>query len=101
METMNVGANAATFGERFLTVAIESLSGKNVSQINPSQVGLATLIISNKGEHLPIRSSVGVIPSIILAPGLLSFRKFKEIFKKMRNKISSEYRKNNLYLKKK
>ena len=101
METMNFGANAATFGERFLTIALDTLSGKEIVKPASPDFSLATLIISQnlKTIQTPVKNAIGIIPTIVLAPGLLSFQKLKELFKSMRDKISPTYKKKEVYMK--
>ena len=97
METLNAGANAATIGERFLSVAMDTFSGKEMSRAS-MEGGLATMIISGSGSS--VKTAVKAIPTLILAPGILSLQKLKELFKNMRDRINPEYKKKNVYLKK-
>lgn len=91
-ETLNAGANVTTIGERFLSVALEVLSGEGSSDDAMKQ-GVATLIIKND------ENSLKQLPTMILAPGILSLQKLTEMFKSIRNRINPNFSKFEKYRK--
>jgi hypothetical protein len=88
METLNAGANATTIAERFLGIAMNILNGKDVPE-GAMRNGLATLIVQAKAE----KDIMKKIPTIVLAPGILSLQKLNEHIKGLRDRLNPKFAK--------
>ena len=94
METLNAGANAASIAERFLGVAMKLFGGKKDDD-SAMKSGVATLVVQSKKDGKLMKS----IPSIVLAPGIISLQKLNEMMKAMRDKINPDLKKRMKYRK--
>ena len=94
METLNAGANAASIAERFLSVAMKLFGGKKEDD-TAMRNGVATLVVQSKKDGKLMRA----IPSIVLAPGIISLQKLNEMMKAVRDKINPDLKKRMKYRK--
>ena len=97
METINMGANATSIAERFLYVAMKFLGGRTNAK-EAMETGMATLVIEKPKSTV---SAVRKIPTLILAPGVLTFKKLTEMMKNLRDQINPKYKKMQKYKKEK
>lgn len=95
LETINMGANATSIAERFLYVAMKFL-GKKDNAKEAVETGLATLVIEKPDTT---KKKIQMIPTMILAPGVLTLKKLTEMMKSLRNKINPNYTKTHKYKK--
>ena len=95
LETLNMGANATSIAERFLYVAMKFLGGKDNAK-EAINTGMATLVVQSKDRKKAFKA----IPTMILAPGVLTMRKLTEMMKGLRDRINPNYTKTKQYTKK-
>ncbi|OHT09646.1 hypothetical protein TRFO_21360 [Tritrichomonas foetus] len=88
METLNMGANVTSIAERFLYVAMKILGGKDNAK-DALNAPMATLVIQAKNPKKAVQS----IPTMILAPGVLSLKKLTDLMKGLRNRLNPNYTK--------
>jgi hypothetical protein len=89
METLNAGANAATIAERFLGVAMNLLNGRDAGDAAVMRNGVATLVVQAKAE----KDLMKKIPTIVLAPGILSLQRLNERIKGIRDRLNPKWTK--------
>lgn len=97
LETINMGANATSIAERFLYVTMKFLGRKDDAK-EAIETGLATLVIERPENT---KKAVRRIPTMILAPGVLTLKKLTEMMKSLRDKINPNYTKTHKYKKQK
>ncbi|EAY04651.1 hypothetical protein TVAG_227680 [Trichomonas vaginalis G3] len=92
-EALNAGAGAANLAQAVLQASLDVVDGKENAK-EATQNGIASLFVEGKG--------IKNLPTLILAPGVLTMQKLSEILKQLRDKVSNvNSRRNDFYKRKK
>jgi hypothetical protein len=86
LATLNPNGNAKTIAERFLGLAVNILNGKDGGD-SSMLTGLATLIVRVNAD----RPHTKPLPTIVLAPGILSPRRRTEHVKSIRDRVNTKW----------